>query len=90
MTLLQCLVIGVALLLLLYPPLRTLPLRVALGLAIVALWAIDLFGAARRGDLKRTLPQIYTQFREGRRRPETALSTLCTVLAMVAWFVVVM
>lgn len=81
-------VVAGALALLLFPSLRVVPLRVALGAAIATLWACNLFGA-RRGDLKLTLPQIYAQFREGRRPPETALGTLATVLSVLAWFVVV-
>lgn len=74
--------------LLLVPELRTPPLRGALGVAIGSLWAIDLFGMARSGDLKLTLPQVYRQFREGRRQPEPASSTLANVLSVLAWFVV--
>lgn len=85
---LQCGVVAGALALLLFPSLRTVPLRVILGVAIVALWAVSLFGT-RRGDLKLTLPQIYTQFREGRRPPETPLGTLATLLSIVAWLVAV-
>lgn len=75
--------------LLLAPAWRTVLLRGALGTAIVGLWAISLFTMARCGDLKLTLPQVYRQFREGRRRPEPVSGTLANTLSILAWFVVV-